>query len=430
MMRHLWILCCLLCTPAIDVQAIPYDILTVEKRNVDSPELDEASKFYRKGLEEMAAGRLDAAEQAFRDARGQYRPVYARLGLVEVACQRKKMDTARELIRQALSEKPDDAYVQDSYSRLLFLDGKLTESEAALKRALVLDPTLVRTHVALGDLYMSALHQPEQAIAAYRNAINQDPNHAGAHYALGVTLQSLGKHKEAEAALREAGRLNQDNPLPMNSLAEVLVSQGKAEEALNVWNEVAGKFPRYIPTYNGRASVYIARRDLPAAIGEYQSIVDFEPENAGAHLNLGMLHQGLGHWQESEAAYLKAVEVKPDLAIAWNNLAWMGAEQGGKPDQSLEWAKRAVELAPESPDFLDTLAWVHRSRGELDSAAAAMQQAIKLAESPSLYYRLGVIEKENNNTAAAIAALERALGFAAFPEKEQARQLLERIKQP
>lgn len=427
MMRHLWFFCCLLCALTVDVQAIPYDILKLERQNVDSAELTEASKFYRMGLEEMAAGRLDAAEQAFRDARTHYPTVYALLGLVEVAFQRKKMDTARELIRQALAEKPDDAYVQDSYGRLLFLDGKLMESEAALKHALRLDPTLVRTHVALGDLYMSALHKPEQAVSAYRNAIAQDTGHAGAHYALGVTLQSLGKHTEAEGELREAGRLNPDNPLPLNSLAEVLAAQGKAEEALKVWTVIAGKFPRFTPAYNGRAGIYIARNDPASAIGEYQAIIDIESDNAGAHLNLGMLHQGLGHWQEAEAAYLKAVEAKPDLAIAWNNLAWMGAEQGGKPDLALTWATRAVDLAPDSPDFLDTLAWVHRSRGELDRAAAVMQQAIKLAESPSLYYRLGVIEKEKGDSAAAIAALERALSSAEFPEKSQAQALLNQI---
>jgi hypothetical protein len=44
------------------------------------------------------------------------------------------------------------------------------EAEAALHKAIVLDPHAVAPHVDLGDLYLHGLRQPQAALDAYRTA--------------------------------------------------------------------------------------------------------------------------------------------------------------------------------------------------------------------------------------------------------------------
>lgn len=68
----------------------------------------------------------------------------------------------------------------------------------------------------------------------------------------------------------------------------------------------------------------------------------------------------------------------PRDATTLNNLAWMYAKTQRKLDKALALAQQAVQLAPHSAVYLDTLAEVHFRAGRIAEAEAAMQQCIRM----------------------------------------------------
>ena len=72
-------------------------------------------------------------------------------------------------------------------------------------------------------------------------------------------------------------------------------------------------------------------------------------------------------------------------ATALNNLAWMYAKCERQLDKALELAQQAVQLAPASAIFLDTLAEVQFRRGDQEAAIASMRGCIKLDPRDSHY---------------------------------------------
>lgn len=76
------------------------------------------------------------------------------------------------------------------------------------------------------------------------------------------------------------------------------------------------------------------------------------------------------------AGYKAAARRFPRASSALNNLAWGYAQLGRKLDRALTLARKAVELKP-TAEALDTLAYVHLRRGELDAAEREIQRAIK-----------------------------------------------------
>ena len=60
----------------------------------------------------------------------------------------------------------------------------------------------------------------DEAVAAYREAIRLEPNHAQAYSSLVRALKVQGKLDEAVAAYREAIRLKPETPRPTSILAE------------------------------------------------------------------------------------------------------------------------------------------------------------------------------------------------------------------
>jgi len=92
-------------------------------------------------------------------------------------------------------------------------------------------PGSPRLWVNLGVERFRANRNPE-AEAAFRRALDLDPEDAEAHLGLGRALARRGRGREAEAEFREALRLRPRFPVAWANLCLVLASQGRDEEAL------------------------------------------------------------------------------------------------------------------------------------------------------------------------------------------------------
>lgn len=67
----------------------------------------------------------------------------------------------------------------------------------------------------------------------------------------------------------------------------------------------------------------------------------------------------------------------PQCATFHNNLAWLLARCGRELDEALEHSRRALELEPEKPSFIDTLAEIHFRRGEIEEAIVCAERCVQ-----------------------------------------------------
>ncbi|MBK6281011.1 MAG: tetratricopeptide repeat protein [Gammaproteobacteria bacterium] len=139
-----------------------------------------------------------------------------------------------------------------------------------------------------------------------------------------------------------------------------------------------------------------------------------------------------GRADQVEAAmmeYRAVLEASPRNVVALNNLAWYLRAQD--PEQALTYAKRAYEIAPESADVLDTLALVLMENKAFDEAQARIQQALKLApDNAGVRYHAARIRHAAGDTGGAVIILEPLVeGAKDFPEKQEAAELLARLKE-
>jgi tetratricopeptide (TPR) repeat protein len=105
-------------------------------------------------------------------------------------------------------------YTQEGRSR------RLSEAEAAARRALELSPGLGEAHASLGLLH-EARHEGPQAIREHTRAVELRPGYADAHNWLSWTSQLLGRPQEALAASRRAVELN---PLSTEAVGNLAVT--------------------------------------------------------------------------------------------------------------------------------------------------------------------------------------------------------------
>jgi uncharacterized protein (TIGR03790 family) len=126
-----------------------------------------------------------------------------------------------------------------------------------------------------------------------------------------------------------------------------------------------------------RGDVLLARGQRTAARQAFEEATRLAPQFSSAQLQLAMLLDQSGNIDAAIERYRRVLALQRQNALAMNNLAYRLAVDRKSPAEALPLAKRAVELVPTDPSFLDTLAWVQHLLGDRAAAAKTMSAALK-----------------------------------------------------
>lgn len=395
-------------------------------KNALSPE---AETHFRNGVDALSKDKLEEAKAAFEKSLSAEPKQYkSYIALAEVSFRLQKPRDAEGYLKKAVEMAPRSAEAHSAWGRYLYSQKRMADAETAFRKAVSLSQNEAYVRIDLGDLYMNGMNRPKEAAESYRKALQIDPKHAGARYALGLANFALGELKEARSNLEQASALAPENPLAYQALGNLFAHQKDYASALGAYDRAQKAKPDFIPAYISRGDVYAAQGDDKKAIGEYEKSLEKNPKLAISHLKIGMVHETHNRRDQARQAYKEAIKIDSKFAPAYNNLAWMSAEKKENLKEALEWAKKAVELAPGVAEFQDTLGWVHRARGELDPAIATLEKA-SASKPPKaeIFYHLGVAYSEKGNAAASRQALEKALELNKnFPGADDARARLKK----
>lgn len=141
--------------------------------------------------------------------------------------------------------------------------------------------------------------------------------------------------------------------------------------------EYPGRFYR-----RGSPNLSLFKRNEEAE-GAYRKAIELKPDDAVAYYNLGNLLYNLKRNEEAEGAYRKAIELKPDNASAYGNLGWMFYVMG-KWDQSIEASRQGLAKDPTQMGIQFNLALALLCRGDEESAKAEYRKGMESADTSSL----------------------------------------------
>jgi tetratricopeptide (TPR) repeat protein len=389
-------------------------------------------KLFQAGVAALNANDLARAEESFRASlKLDAKAAAPYMGLAQVALRRGQNAAAEQHMKTALSLAPETASIQTSWGTYLYSQRELPEAEAALRKAAALEPNLVVARVQLGDLYLSGFNKPLEAIKEYQAAIAIDSKHAGAHYALGLAHIARNDLAQAEPALAQATKLAPSNPLPFHTLGLLYAEQRKTDQALAMFAAAIKAAPGFATPHVARGTLMASKGDDNNALKEFAEAHKKDPRSTIGLTNIAVVHQRNQRWAEAEAAYLSAVKIQPKSALAYNNLAWMAADRKVNLDQALAWANKAVSLDPTVPEFLGTLGWVHRGRGDLAKAEETLRKATSIKpQSVTATITLGRILLERGKKSEAAAAFKQAIAIDPnYVGANEARQRLKELGQ-
>jgi tetratricopeptide (TPR) repeat protein len=147
------------------------------------------------------------------------------------------------------------------------------------------------------------------------------------------------------------------------------------------------------------------------AIAAYNEVLAKNPQIAEAHYNIGYLKAQKKDWPAAEAAYLKALEVRPGYGEAISALARV-YQDSGQAAKATELLTKAATDNPKDGKVQFNLGVFYLNSGKAEEAAASFQKAAEADPgNAEIYYYLGTLAVGQNKIPEAIANLEKYLSM-------------------
>jgi len=245
----------------------------------------------------------------------------------------------------------DDPLRYESYDALCDLYEKSGDTEAALglcRQMMLLDPTKFQNYVHSAALLMKE-KKPDAAIQTLTDARMKFPSEAEVTYALGVALGEAKHYQEALSTFEDA---------------EEEASTGQTEM-------LDAQF------YFSYAAAAEQAGQVDKAFTLFKKSIDLDPESS---------------------------------AEALNYIGFMWVDRGLKLDEAAGYIKKALQMDPNNPAYIDSLGWYYFKKGQYPQAVTLLKKAAKTIqpEDAIVDEHLGDAYSALNDTANALDYWQKA----------------------
>ncbi len=251
-------------------------------------------------------------------------------------------------------------------------------------------------------------NQIEEALAAYKQALDMEPDDAEIMSLYGLALTHLGRLEEAGPALEKAVEKEPEQIGFRLNLVEYLEKSRQLERAEAEIDAAVSLDATMARAWEKKGDVSTLREQLNAAANAYATAASLDSQNFRLALKLAQTHMGLGNLENAHDALDAAEGLSPrdtDMfelrcSLLTKQRNWRGLEvasrlwSDGEPEnpkpwyrqtqatfeqgryrQSVEGYEKVLQLAPRSAKNLAAYGRICLYALELDKAATALDEA-------------------------------------------------------
>ena len=317
-------------------------------------------------------------------------------------------------------------------------DAAAREFEAILS----IDAAIAGAHANLG-VARYLLTDYDQAVLAFRQALELDPTMKNAELYLGLSQARAGDVEAALPSLSRGFWNAGDDPWRLQGgmlLAELYSARQEDDKLLDVVRALKRAFPTnpdvlymayrlysdmgakaisdLVREAGGSARLHqvtaellVSEGDYPRAVRQYRKALEIDAQLSGANralavaiLNSSPDEDGI---REAERALERELSLNPRDAEALYQLGEISWRHGDEA-AALEHYSKAVELQPTFPDGLIALGKALIAEGEFDRAAEHLQEAVRIdSENEVAHYRLAQAYRQLGRVDEAVKELEQ-----------------------
>ncbi len=241
-------------------------------------------------------------------------------------------------------------------------------------------PVLCAVGMAVLALSVLAYRQSlvwASAETIYRHVLTVDPDSYSARNNLANAYRRQGRLEEAEAELHQALQIK-DLPRIRLNLGALYTRLERFEEAHRYLTGATLSSAQGAEAYAALGNLYVAEGKFAEALAAYDRAIEIRPDYALAYVNRGSLHRRQRDVDpaQAEADFRKAIEIEPRMGQAWFNLGVL-LEAQGKTDQALQAYLRAADVQPWDAPTRTNLGILYAAMGDRAQAREQFEELLR-----------------------------------------------------
>jgi tetratricopeptide (TPR) repeat protein len=249
--------------------------------------------------------------------------------------------------------KPDDVETKLLLGQLYGINHDSAKAEAQFKAAQKIDGDSEEVALNLARLY-SEQGQTQRSVEVL-NGIPVDDRSSRIELALGASYDQLKKPKDAIAAYRRALDIDPDNLDTERGLANALLTDGQLDEAQKILTTIVTAEPQDAQSQIHLSEIQRRQGHYDAALATLEKAKTLAPDSLELSYNEALIYDSLGRYDEATSVLAKL-------------LSGSAHADGKYSDQ--EKANRAI--------FLERLGIIYREQNRTTDAVAAYNQIVAL----------------------------------------------------
>lgn len=329
-----------------------------------------------------------------------------------------EVNKAAEEIQDLIKLQPDNVQNYLLLAELYYVNDQKEKAQRAYKKAVERFPKNSKLHLSLADFYRKD-GQIDKAFDHLKTAFEDS------HLEIDVKVKGILSYfdiADREPIYREdlveLGQiLLKTNP----NDARIMTINGDISLNMNKTELARKYFMRAVELDNSRYPIWSQLLILEADLGIYDTLVDHsreaielfpnqpvcyyflgfglsqlkEPKEAADvfsrgvklvldnkalelqfYLSMADAYNEAGEYNESDAAFEKALEIDNENSVALNNYSYYLSLRGENLEKALKMSKKSNDLETNQPTYLDTYAWIFYKMGRYEEAREYLQKAL------------------------------------------------------
>jgi cellulose synthase operon protein C len=304
-----------------------------------------------------------------------------RLLLVDLHLRSNDNKLALAAAQSAASAIPGSPEVLDALGRAQLASGDTNQAMSTFNKLAALQPTSPLPQMRLANANMVAKDK-SAAAQNLRRALEIKPDHLDAQLGLlGLAVDAKNFADATKIALTVQKQRTKE-PIGYQLVGDVAAMQKKFDVASDAYRAglKLGPFPEL-------TIKLFATLKLDGKQGEAEKLVATwlrdNPKDPVVRMYLAGEAIADKDMASAERLYLSMIQIQPNNAIAYNNLAWVTGQL--KKDGAVAYAEKALALVPDQPAYMDTLAMLLMDKNNFAKALEWQNKAVGLQPANGLY---------------------------------------------
>jgi cellulose synthase operon protein C len=290
----------------------------------------------------------------------------------------KKATTAAQESVAALPENPD---ILESLGLVQQASGETNQAITTFNKLVALQPLSPKPLLRLAEAQVAS-KSLDSALQSLKKALDIKPDLVDAQRGLIALSMEMKRPSEALATAKAVQKQRPKEAIGYVFEGDIHGAQKNWDAAIASYRSGLKEAPSAELAIKVHAALGLAGRQADADKFAATWIKD-NPKDPAFQFYLGDAAIARKDYESAEKAYEAVVKLQPSNAAAFNNLAWVSGRL--KRPSAIGLAEKALQLAPNHPSFLDTLAMLQSEANNHEKALELQTKALKAAPDNGLF---------------------------------------------